>query len=103
MELTVHEQDVNTASGAVTSPADVVLLKYLVVTAATPVFNFSPLTTGYTGASSVNTSTCAVSGTSPVAYAPDCVGTVTVSLHLQPGTLAQPISLSDNGTDLRNL
>jgi prepilin-type N-terminal cleavage/methylation domain-containing protein len=102
-QLVVDESDVSSSGVALTSPPRRVVLSNLVNTSTNPVFNFSPSST-YTASSTgtVNTATCAVSGTTPVAYDPTCVGTVTVNLAVEPATINQPIYISDNGTDLRN-
>jgi prepilin-type N-terminal cleavage/methylation domain-containing protein len=79
-----------------------ILLKNLVNITTSPVFkygvnpNYSP--TGTT----VDTSTCAIAGTSPTQYGQSCIGTVYLHLNIQPSTLSQPIDMSDNGTELRN-
>lgn len=107
--LDVHED----ASGA-TPATDVcastcpatgckVLASNLVDTASYPVFNYDAKS-NYTKSSSdsdnVNTSTCLDSTTNT--YAVDCLSVVTVHLRLKPASLAGPIDISDQGTELRN-
>lgn len=92
--LVASETDKTTAG--VTTTTSKTLLSNLVST-TTPVFSVTP-TLGYTAANGVNASTCAMS----VGYDPGCVGTITVRLTVQPSTLKDAVSVSDNGTELRN-
>jgi prepilin-type N-terminal cleavage/methylation domain-containing protein len=102
-DLVVDETDTSNPPGvAMPAVAEVTLLTDLVQTASHQVFNFAPIA-NYGAPSTVSNVTCAVAGTSPTAYDPSCIGTITVSLMVQPHSLAQPISMTDNGTDLRNL
>ncbi len=81
-----------------------VLISNLVQTTSNPVFRPAPIT-GYvspTGAVTVDPSTCKVVNSSPVQYDPNCVGTISVNLLVQPATINQPVNISDNGTELRN-
>jgi prepilin-type N-terminal cleavage/methylation domain-containing protein len=104
VELVADTGNVSNCFATPASTTRAVLLKNLVATTTYPVFNYSPVT-GYTAPSdgSVSTLNCLRSGTSPAAYDPSCIGTVTVSLRVQPRSLTSPVQLTDNGTDLRNL
>jgi prepilin-type N-terminal cleavage/methylation domain-containing protein len=95
--LTARESD--TTSAGVTTTSTAVLLGNLANSAANPIFSVSPVL-GYAApsGSGVTSATCAMSG----GYDPGCIGTVTVHLLVRPSASAVPISLSDNGTDLRN-
>jgi prepilin-type N-terminal cleavage/methylation domain-containing protein len=95
--LVVSEVD-TTASGTTVVPAKV-LLSNLVQTVTSPVFSVAPRT-GYVAptGSGVDASTCVMSGGG---FDPGCVGSITVHVTTQPPALS-PISVSDNGTELRN-
>ncbi|HEX3708081.1 MAG TPA: type II secretion system protein [Mycobacteriales bacterium] len=99
-QLVVSETDTPIAGGAATS-SNTVLLRNLVSTVTNPVFSVAPVT-GYVApaGSGVNAVTCAMTGSS--SYDPGCVGKVTVHVMVQPATLKAAVSLSDNGTELRN-
>jgi prepilin-type N-terminal cleavage/methylation domain-containing protein len=96
-KLTVGETD-TTATGTTTTPTKS-LLTNLVTTS--PVFSVSPIP-GYVApsGSGVTAATCAMSG--GTAYDPGCVGTITVHVVVRPPSLSTPVSLTDNGTELRN-
>ncbi|HVV74996.1 MAG TPA: prepilin-type N-terminal cleavage/methylation domain-containing protein [Mycobacteriales bacterium] len=98
-ELTV-DQTTTFSDGDARTASHKVLLDNLVGTDVTPVFSFTS-TTGYTpsSGSGVDATTCAMTGG---AIDIGCVGTITVRLSTLPAHLAAPISLSDNGIDLRN-
>jgi prepilin-type N-terminal cleavage/methylation domain-containing protein len=100
-------QDVNTASDVCPSTPSTlskVLVSNVTNSDASPLFSFSPVTSyAAPSGSSVDASTCAMSGTSPAAYDPSCIGTVTVHILTQPSSLSGPVSVSDNGTELRNV
>jgi prepilin-type N-terminal cleavage/methylation domain-containing protein len=84
--------------------ASTILLTNLVNTSTTPVFSFAPTTT-YAAPSdgSVTATTCAFTSAALAgSYDPSCVGTVTVQISVQPSSLSQPVTVSDNGTELRN-
>jgi prepilin-type N-terminal cleavage/methylation domain-containing protein len=86
------------SNGTTTTIPDRVLLNNLVSTAG-PVFSFAP-TTGYVApaGSGVNASTCALGS----GIDAGCVGTITVRVTIQPPHLPAALTMSDNGTDLRN-
>jgi prepilin-type N-terminal cleavage/methylation domain-containing protein len=96
-QLIVRETDKST-SGVTTSTSKV-LLQNLVSSSTSPVFAVSPVI-GYVAptGSGVSAATCAMSG----GYDPGCIGAVTVHVVVQPSTLGSPVSVSDNGTELRN-
>jgi prepilin-type N-terminal cleavage/methylation domain-containing protein len=96
-QLIARETDKSTAG--VTTNSSTVLLRNLVSTSTTPVFAVSPLV-GYVAptGSGVSAATCAMSG----GYDPGCVGTVTVHVMVQSSTSGAAVSVSDNGTELRN-
>jgi type II secretory pathway pseudopilin PulG len=96
-KLSASESD--TTSAGVTTTSSTVLLSNLVNPASNPIFSVSPIP-GYAApaGSGVTASTCAMSS----GFDPGCVGTVTVHVMVQPSTLAAPVNVSDNGTDLRN-
>ncbi|HWA67391.1 MAG TPA: type II secretion system protein [Mycobacteriales bacterium] len=96
-QLVARETDV-TSSG-VTTTSTTVLLKNLVNSASNPLFTASP-TLGYVApaGSGVSATTCAMTG----GFDPGCIGSVTVHVMVQPPTLSTAISISDNGTELRN-
>ncbi|MGN6473610.1 MAG: type IV pilus modification PilV family protein [Mycobacteriales bacterium] len=98
-DLTVDERDYWT-SGSVTNAPTRTLLKNLVNTGTSPVFSFAPYT-GYGAPSGiyVNTATCAMTGGT---IDTGCVGTITVALSVRPEYLHEPVSVTDNGTELRN-
>jgi prepilin-type N-terminal cleavage/methylation domain-containing protein len=87
------------ADGSTSTIPTRVLLDDVVTSPTSPVFSFSPIT-GYTApsGSGVNASTCA--------FGPGidagCVGTITVRISVQPPHLEAPVTMSDNGTQLRN-
>lgn len=88
--------------GAATTDSTI-LLTNVVDTATTPVFSFSPTTTYTNSTGSVTASTCAFTAAAWAGwYDPSCVGTVTVQLSVQPSSLSGPVTVSDNGTELRN-
>jgi prepilin-type N-terminal cleavage/methylation domain-containing protein len=64
-----------------------VLLRNLVNTDTSPVFTPDP--------------SCADSSSSG-GYDASCVTTITVQISVQPSSLSQPVTVSDNGTELRN-
>jgi prepilin-type N-terminal cleavage/methylation domain-containing protein len=101
-DLVQDETEVTSSGAAMPAVARVTLLRNVVNPASSPVFSFAPSATYTAAASSVNPSTCAITGTSPVAYDPTCVGTVIVHLEVRPPSLHGPIDMTDNGTDLRN-
>ncbi|HVT22447.1 MAG TPA: type II secretion system protein [Mycobacteriales bacterium] len=84
------------ADGTTTTGPTRVLVEDLTTASA---FSFAPLT-GYTApaGSSVDAATCVMSGG---LIDPGCVGTITVHLVVKPPYVA-PVTMSDNGTDLRN-
>lgn len=99
--------DVNTTTDVCpSSPSSLSksLVENVTNNSANPLFAFSPVT-GYAApsGSNVNASSCAMSGTSPTAYDPSCIGTVTVHVLTQPSSLNGPVSFNDNGTELRNV
>ncbi|MBV9291110.1 MAG: type II secretion system protein [Frankiales bacterium] len=116
--LVENEVDRNSTTNAVvaTQPQRTVV-SHLMNSSSQPVFSVISPVPGYqTSSASVNPSTCAVSGTSPQAYEPKCVGTVQLQLvvlpidaasgsSLCPATLADPttcyLDVSDSA-DLRN-
>ena len=99
-QLVMNQSDVPTSGGATRTTRNV-LLRNLVATDSNPIFSFSPIP-GYVApaGSGVNASTCAMSGGTSVD--PGCVGTITVHVQVQPPSLPAPVSISDNGTELRN-
>lgn len=99
----IQQFDPTSDSCPSTSPTlSKVLVHHVVNAAATPVFAYSPIA-GFTAtASSVDSSSCAISGSSPASYAPSCIGTITVHLLVQPSTISTPVSMNDNGTEVRN-
>jgi prepilin-type N-terminal cleavage/methylation domain-containing protein len=96
-KLVASETDTTTAG--VTTTSRNVLLSNLLNSAANPLFTVSPVL-GYVAptGSGVTASTCAMSG----GFDPGCIGTITVHVIAQPSTSSASVSLSDNGTDLRN-
>lgn len=96
-QLIVRESDKSTAG--ITTTSSKVLLPNLVSTSTNPVFSVSPVV-GYVArsGSGVTATTCAMSG----GYDPGCIGTITVHVMVQPSTSRAPVSVSDNGTELRN-
>jgi hypothetical protein len=86
-------------NGTTTTIPTRVLLDDLVDTATRPVFSFAP-TPDYTAPSGtgVNPTTCELDGAIDIG----CVGTITVRLSVQPPYLKAAVTMSDNGTQLRN-
>jgi prepilin-type N-terminal cleavage/methylation domain-containing protein len=80
-----------------------VLLRHVTNSSTSPLFSFSPKSGFSSTSGTVNSGTCAMSGTSPVSYEPSCVGTVTVHALIQPPSLNGAVSVTDNGTELRNV
>lgn len=97
--LKVDETDYST-SGSTSNAPTRILLNNLVDLATDPVFSFSSYS-GYQAPSgtNVNAATCEMPGG---AIDTGCVGTIKVDLSVQPEYLGQPVSVSDNGTELRN-
>jgi prepilin-type N-terminal cleavage/methylation domain-containing protein len=97
-DLNVDERDYSSSGSASDVPTRTLLDD--LVTTGDPVFSFASYS-GYQARSgtNVNTSTCALTdGTIDTG----CVGTITVTVTVQPQGLDQPVSLTDNGTELRN-
>jgi prepilin-type N-terminal cleavage/methylation domain-containing protein len=94
--LTWSETRVSPSGVTTTIPART-LLTHLVTTS--PVFSFAPIA-GYTApsGSGVNASTCAYGG----GINAGCVGTITVRVTVHPPYLPTSVSMTDNGTQLRN-
>lgn len=86
--------------GTTSVAARKVLLDDLVVSSASPVFAFRPMD-GYVApaGSGIDAATCAMTSG---AIDPGCVGAITVHVMVRPPHVAGTLSLSDNGTDLRN-
>jgi prepilin-type N-terminal cleavage/methylation domain-containing protein len=94
--LTVDET-LTAEDGTTTTSVAKVLLTDLATSA---VFSFAPVP-GYTAptGSGVNATTCA---TSDGSIATGCVGTITTRVSVRPERVAGALTLSDNGTQLRN-
>jgi prepilin-type N-terminal cleavage/methylation domain-containing protein len=94
--LTVDETK-TAPDGATTTSITKVLLANLTTSA---VFSFAPIT-GYTApsGSGINAATCVTTAGS---VAVGCVGTITTRISVRPGRVAGALTLSDNGTQLRN-
>jgi len=94
--LTKSETE-TTASGATTTVGPTAVLTNLTTSA---VFSFAPVT-GYAApaGSGVDPTTCVMANN---AIDPGCVGTITVQLVAQPPFLATALTMTDNGTELRN-
>ncbi|MBV9487285.1 MAG: type II secretion system protein [Frankiaceae bacterium] len=93
-DLTAVRTDKATGNSTTT-----ILLRNVVMTAGKPLFSYlkNPSTT-----SSVTTTDCSIAGSTPTRHAQDCIGTITVDVQVQPTSLARPIEMVDNGTELRN-
>ena len=90
----MHDSTSNTTSTLLTSLAN---------GASTPVFQYVSIS-GYTSTTgTVDTTSCAISGTTPTAYAPDCIGRVTVHLQqlIKGVSTTLPTNLQDT-VELRN-
>ena len=95
--------DVNTATD--TCPSTPSSLSKVLVSnvTSTSLFSYTPVTGYSSPTSSVASGTCVMSGTSPTAYDPSCIGKIAVSIQTQPHTVNGPVIVSDNGTQLRNV
>ena len=91
---------VTTTTAGASSTSTKVLLRNVLNTTAIPLFSVLP-TTGYVAptGSGVTASTCVMTGGS---FDPGCIGTITTRVVVRPSTLTQPLTVSDNGTQLRN-
>lgn len=88
--LVLNESDTDASGNPLTSPRQKTVISHLVNSASQPVFTVLATAPGYTpSSSSVNSSTCVISGQTPTAYARDCVGTIGVEFVVD---LIDPVS-----------
>lgn len=94
----VQDQTSTSPAGVTTAARQRTLLSNLVLT--DPLFTVSPRT-GYAApaGSSVNTSTCVLSGAIDVG----CVGSITVKVSVRLAHLPNPLTMTDSGVELRNV
>lgn len=77
--LVLTETDTDASGHALPSPAAKTVVTHLMNTASQPVFSVVAKAPSFTTtSSSVNASTCVISGQTPTAYARSCVGTIQV-------------------------